>query len=352
MEKTSKSILALFSVCSAILCSCGSSKENVPLSSYGSSLEIAGSSAKILQLTDIHWSLSTDVTLEKRFIGKIVEEAAPDFIMITGDSFFIANQSLVNSFFSFFEEMKIPYGILWGNHDFEGTYSREWLTRKAAEGQYSYFKNPSDNVTGDSNYYVDLTKGNVPFFRLYSLDSLSSAVNNMTGTYDYIHEDEVNWFIDEAEKGKTDNGGAYLSSLAFFHIPLWEWAYAMKNTPVIGEIKEKASNNTISGLASYGSLPFWPGYKDSSFFSKGKDRGVKGFFCGHDHSNNWVTTYEGAYIGYGLKTGRGCYYTKTSEGFDMTGGSLITVETSGDISIKQIFVDTDTLATTTKEGTK
>ena len=32
-----------------------------------------------------------------------------------------------------------------------------------------------------------------------------------------------------------------------------------------------------------------------------------GLFVGHDHANDSVNEYEGLYIGYGRKTGYGCY---------------------------------------------
>ena len=34
---------------------------------------------------------------------------------------------------------------------------------------------------------------------------------------------------------------------------------------------------------------------------------VIGLFVGHDHANDYVNEYEGLYIGYGRKTGYGCY---------------------------------------------
>lgn len=347
MEKIKKPVLAALFLASISLCSCGKANEAVTLDSYGGQVEVGSNSAKILQLTDIHWTLTTDVDVEKRLIAKVIEEADPDFIIVTGDTFFIANENLVNTFFSFMESTQKPYGLLWGNHDYEGTYSRDWLNKKAGEGKHSYFKNPSDNVSGDSNYFVDITNNGKAFFRLYALDSHSSAVDGISAKYDYIYEDAVKWFEDEAEAGKASNSGVYLPSLAFFHIPLWEWAYAYADPAtkngVIGEVKEKATNSGVSGLSSYGPQPFWMGYKDSGFFNSGTSHGVKGFFTGHDHSNDWIAKYKGAYIGYGVKTGKGCYYTTSSKGYDMTGGSLYTVDNLGNIAIKQIFVDTDTL---------
>ena len=32
-----------------------------------------------------------------------------------------------------------------------------------------------------------------------------------------------------------------------------------------------------------------------------------GMFVGHDHANDYVNDYEGLKIGYGRKTGYGCY---------------------------------------------
>lgn len=39
-----------------------------------------------------------------------------------------------------------------------------------------------------------------------------------------------------------------------------------------------------------------------------KERGdVIALFCGHDHSNDYVNDFEGILLGYGRKTGYGCY---------------------------------------------
>lgn len=325
---------------------------------------------KILQLTDIHWNFTTDVARQKLYLKAIVDAAKPNLIMITGDSLLCANEEIANELYDTIDSWSIPYGVSWGNHDRQGTWSPEWMSKRAAQGSNSLYTEVDDNVSGRSNYVINLVDplSKKTLWQVYSIDSNSYAsTNRPTYGYDSIRQDQIDWYLAQANKAKTANGGVNVPSLSYFHIPLWEWAYAWKErglpkwtsgTPasqkgMFGEIHEKISYS-VAGLTDEAmpKIPFWPANEHTPFFENAVKNGMKAFFCGHDHSNDWGALYQGAYIGYGVKSGRELYYYGKAQGgaYDLIGGSVITLDAGGAYSLKHIFVDGDTFDVSEKEA--
>jgi predicted MPP superfamily phosphohydrolase len=316
---------------------------------------MTGDSFKILQLSDIHWNFATNVKAQSTYLTKVVTEASPDMIMITGDSCLCANESIATSLYNLFDSWNIPFGVTFGNHDKQGLYSKEWVSKLAASGKNSLYNEVKDNVFGDSNYFINVKKDGKTVWQIYSIDSNSNEIEDGSNVYDYIHDDQVEWFKKETALAKTNNGGVTVPSLAYYHIPLWEYvtSYYVNHSTVMGEIGEKATNSVKGLTDSIGKIAMWPGEVHSKFFEAAKEAGVKAGFCGHDHNNDWVGEYEGIKLGYCVKSGRELYYTKTSAGYDMTGGSLVTIKTDSTLSIEHIFVDSDTYKVTrVAEGDK
>lgn len=322
---------------------------------------------KVLQLTDIHWSINTDVKAQSEYLTRVVKAANPDFIMITGDSLLGATTSTAESLLKVIESWKVPYGTTFGNHDREGEYSPAWLSQLWSSGEHSYYNEVDDDVFGRSNYVIPLLDKTTkkPVWNIYSIDSNSypESKNGLYYDYDVIHEDQIEWFKKAADYSASLNGNAVVPGLAYFHIPLWEYCYAYlnevknKTSPKIGEILETSSFATAplalqdafkeAGLTT-DDIKFWPGYENTGFFDAAVSKGVEGFFCGHDHSNDWGDLYKGAagtaYVGYGVKSGTELYYTTSEKrGYDIIGGSLVTIEnaTSKNYTIEHVYVPTD-----------
>ena len=321
------------------------------LSDYVSDLSYSDG-YKILQLTDIHWTYETDIAFQSAYLTSIVDYAKPDFIMATGDQFLGANEATVNTLYSLFDSWKIPWSLTWGNHDRQGLYPVDFPEQRLLSGDYEhcYYKSPSDDVYGRSNYVIDLKNGSGDLkWQIYALDSNSYHYSG-SGVYGYdvIHSDQIAWYEQEADAAKI--GGAYVPSVAYFHIPLWQLEYAVTDKGGLrsrqwGELAEPKTSD-VEGLGT--DMQTWPGYVDSGFFAAAKTHGTKAMFFGHDHDDDYAAVYDGLMIGYGIKSGTSLYYGVTSAGYDMIGGSLMTLHDDGSYLCTRYYVAADEAHTLVK----
>jgi len=282
---------------------------------------------KVLQFTDLHWNIETNVEKEKAYLNKVVETAGKvDCLFITGDNNLWSNKEVTTALFRHIQSYDIPYAVLWGNHDRGNEYSFSWLESLVKEGK-SLYKNPLDQVEGDSNYAVNVMDGSTIKWRLYALDS-HSDVQTSAIRYQYppLSERQKSWFSSLAEETKV--GGTYTPSLVYCHIPLEEVQAAVDN---------KDGKRTYEKWEHLESIS--PSYKPSGFFTLAKEKGVKGIFWGHDHANDYTADYDGVTLGYGVKTGRELYYIHSSKrNMDMTGASLVTLKGNGTFALSHLYV--------------
>lgn len=306
-------------------------------------------SFKVLQLTDLHFTYSTDVKKVSKFVTASVAYANPDLIVVTGDSLYNTSKGVVNSLFNMLESWKIPYYFLFGNHEFQGSYSESWFMSKLYSTEYCY--NTKKGINGESGYSDDvftLTKNGKPFFQIYTFDTHNSINIDGVTYYDTIKDDQIDFYEREAKKAKEQNAGINVPSLGFLHIPQWEIvdAYISNKNGILGELHESGYSKIPELTEKNGGnpLPFYVSYKKTSFFEKAKNLGMKGMFYGHDHANDWVGEYQGVAIGYGVKATRELQYGKTNAGYDMIGGSLYTIKSDATYAIKHFYIDYDNLA--------
>jgi hypothetical protein len=354
------------------LCSCSDGRIPATAEYFNSEKLSFHEGYKVLQLTDIHWSVNTDAAVQGAYLQAIVKAANPDFVMITGDCLLGASSSMAEAQIHVFESFGKPFAVTWGNHDREGEYSPRWLSNLYKNATNSFYGEViDDNVFGRSNYVISLKDPitDRPVWNLYSIDSNSypDSQNGLYYNYDVIHDDQIAWFKQVSAYSAKQNGNVTVPGLAYFHIPLWEWSYAyLKDQKgLIGEVLEKSANTTApkelqTAYAEAGikdGVLFWPGYRQTTFFDDGVKAGVKGFFCGHDHSNDWGTSYTSsagsAYVGYGVKSGKELYFTHSEKrGFDIVGGSLSTLHGDGTFDLTHYYVQTDAAYTTFTEEVK
>ena len=84
---------------------------------------------KIIQFTDTHVNMSKNQNLDIfEFMQKIIETEKPDLAVLTGD---IATQDDPGKAYQFFVDLfkkeKLPWVVVFGNHDAEHNFSREKL---------------------------------------------------------------------------------------------------------------------------------------------------------------------------------------------------------------------------------
>lgn len=262
------------------------------------------STFKIVQFTDIHYIYNdkrADIALER--IKEVLSAEHPDLVIMTGDVIYgkPAEESL-RTVLNTISEFKIPFAVTFGNHDDEQGLTRNELLNIISSYKYNLSITEKD-IKGNSNYILPVKSvdGLQTSALIYCFDSNSySSLEGIKG-YDYIHHDQIQWYIEKSKYYIQNNNGKPVHSLAFFHIPLPEFHEAVsdENSIMIGTRMEKACSPVLN----------------SGLFSAMREMGdVKGVFVGHDHDNDYAVNWKGILLAYGRYTGGNTVYNHLPNG--------------------------------------
>lgn len=270
---------------------------------------------KIMQLTDIHlggsvFSLSKDLKALQA-IEKLVNVANPDFIVVTGDlvfpmgimSYSLNNRAPIVQFAAFMRNLGIPWAFTYGNHDTEAmsVITDEQFDELLKSLSYRTSKNLlypyiQSDIYGRSNQLIEIRNNDGTLMQaLFLLDSNDYIPGGSLNEYDYIHDDQVNWYQKQVERLSKQEGYT-IPSMLFFHIPLQEYreAYELYEdnsdevTYYYGEIGETMIDKICASK-----------YPSKLFDTAVKLNSTKAMFCGHDHYNNLSVEYQGIRLTYG-----------------------------------------------------
>ncbi len=223
-----------------LLASCGEGSLRPEREDYVSSLSFH-ESFKVLQLADLHWDKGTPIEEERAYLRSIVDRESPDLLVLSGDNVLGADAYVAEKLYETIESLEVPYAVTYGNHDYQGTYSPDFMDRLVTSGDHSLTKIVDDDVHGATNYAVELTDedGSIAW-RINLIDSGSLIVESGSYVYDYVREEQTDLYKE------LQNDGA--PNLLFFHIPLYEWAYAYDQSTegLLGEIHEPATWESFS----------------------------------------------------------------------------------------------------------
>lgn len=305
---------------------------------------------KILQLLDIHiggsyTTMNKDIKAMNA-IKALVNETKPDFIIIMGDLVYpIAVQTFTwnnrRSFFPlayFMSSLGIHWTFVYGNHDTErlATTNLHILEDRALEtfkldnkyykgGKLLYY-NENREVDGRSNMVIELINSDNKINTVFYLLESNSYINNNFNNYDFIHENQVEWY-----KEKVTEIGSYIPSMMFLHIPL----------PETKEAIEKYENNSKDVKYYYGEVNenVCTTKNDSTLFDTVVSLGsTKAIFYGHDHYNNISLEYKGVRLTYGMSIDY-----LASPGIEnkteQRGATLITIKNDSSFDINQVKLD-------------
>lgn len=309
---------------------------------------------KILHLTDIHlggslYSYSKDLKALKACYA-LIEYTKPDFVIVTGDLCFplgimsmsLNNSTPVHQFAAFMRNIGIPWAFTYGNHDTEG------LATLSSKELNDVYKSLSYKTSGNLLYpYVqpDISGRNNQLIELRNSDgSLNNALflidsNAYTGeginVYDYIHDDQVDWYADEVKR-LSEQEGHTINSLVFFHIPIQQYRTAY-------ELYEAGSDEVKYFFGKNGEKMIdkvccsdYP----SSLFDRMLELGsTTGVFCGHDHYNNMSLEYKGIRLTYGMSIDY-LAMPGIEDDEEQRGGELITLHPDGSWDLEQIPLKT------------
>ncbi len=270
---------------------------------------------QILHLTDIHlggslFSYRQDHKALKACY-KLIEHTHPDLVIVTGDLSFplgIMSMSFNNSapvyqFASFMRNLGIPWAFTYGNHDTESLASLNKAELNEVYMSLSYktsgtllYPYIQPGITGRNNQLIEIrNRDGALNTGLFLIDS-NAYTGEGINVYDYIHDDQVEWYASEVNRMNAETGKT-VNSLVFFHIPLQQYrvAYELYEsgshevTYFFGENGEKMINKVC--CSDY----------PSALFDRALELGsTTGFFCGHDHYNNMSLAYKGIRLTYGM----------------------------------------------------
>jgi len=286
-----------------LLVSCNATQtKSYSVSAYKTTLEFHDD-FKIMQLTDMHFSIQSDFVKNRDYVVNNVRNCNPDLIVLTGDSFMDATPNIVMNVLDFINDLSIPFAFTYGNHDHQGSYGYYFVNDYLKTLSNSVFVDyDDDDIFGSTNYFVDLVKKDEIKYRLYIIDSNSYVFNNFKYSYDIIHEDQIK----HIENIVKEDGA--VPGLAFYHIPLYETDDAYKlykdsddRSIIRGEHQEKVS----------------VGYKRTDAFDRMTSAGIIGHFYGHDHINNTDIMYKGVSLSYGIKSTYEIYSDDALLGYKM-----------------------------------
>lgn len=302
---------------------------------------------RILQLTDLHLGfglLSKEMDkLALAAISALIEKTRPNLIVLTGDSIFpflpktgtFNNRKQARKLMHFLDHFKIPYTLVFGNHDCEmfSTCSKEELAKLYKKGKYCIFTEGRKNLTGVGNFLIELVddSGKV-LLPLVMLDS------NMYGEggwfysgFDRIHDDQVDWCMERLNA--LQQKYADIEAMAFFHMPLREFKEAYEKMK-LGDKSVLYQHGSIAEKDEYFGISKFK----STFFDKAAENGIiKWMFCGHDHLNTLSLIYKGIQMTYGMSIDY-LGYKNIKKSYIQRGGTLITRKADGSVDIRMVPV--------------
>lgn len=285
----------------------------------------ADEDVRILQLTDIHYDMNNNKKEQTlSLIKNTIEQADPHIITLTGDwsSQRKGTLELAKQVFDLLEESGVPWAPVFGNHDMEGDLSRYDYADIFAGYKNCLFKTGYTNIGGVGNYIVNIMRDNAGQEYVGSLFMLDSDTSTRINVQKYIglNSRQVEWYkwAVDSLNALYSSDGKPVRSIMYMHVPLSEYAMTETSQAILGVNEEKCC------------VP----EKNTGMFDAIKEKGSTiAVFCGHDHMNNAVISYEGVLLGYGVESGWCKGYAENSA----KGGTLVTADKNFSISVSHVL---------------
>lgn len=274
---------------------------------------------KILHLTDIHiggslYSYTKDMKALYACFAEI-EHTHPDLVVVTGDMCFpmgimslsLNNSAPVQQFAAFMRNTGIPWAFTYGNHDTEtmSTLGKTELNEVYKSLSYKTSGNllypyVQPDIMGRNNQLIEVRNADGSLNTgLFMIDS-NAYTGEGLNAYDYIHDDQVEWYADEVRRMNAEAGHT-VNSMVFFHIPLQEYKTATElYLDGSSEVKYFFGENPGDHGGITNELVCCSDYPSKLFDTAVELGSTTGMFCGHDHYNNASIEYKGIRLTYGM----------------------------------------------------
>lgn len=246
----------------------------------------------------------------------LVKRSSPNLVLINGDmnSYNKIPEDMWQLFISPLTSREIYWSTTNGNHD--------PFVRSNYNMYKSYNTCLNDVVsTTDINYEskrpmnyvlpIYSNDGDKIVFAIYAMDSGTKT----NGIYEGITKKQIAWYRDQASKLQLQNGGKTVTSILCMHIPLPQilegyYGGECKIFGIANEINYAASGymckngKCIDKINVHTSSVKY----DTGMFNAITETGdIKAVLFGHNHRNNFITSYKGILLGFVGKLSTGCY---------------------------------------------
>ena len=302
-----KKLLAALAVL-CLLCGMGA----VGVSAAGPDLQYgADGKFRILVFTDTHQH-NTDYPEMIAFLGEAVDYSKPDLVVFDGDN--VAGSACENAgtelaaiakIINPVVERGVPFAFVYGNHDQEYRPGGQ-DGRAAMMAMYQSFSGClATDALGDgkSVFNLPIYSGRDAGKLVSNLWFFDSGQHDPSGAegYDWVHKDQIDWYVAESQALQAQNGGAKVPSLAFQHIPVPETCEIYPAMPfeipsltmtVLGTPRLLVPNLLkFDGVILERVSP--PYYSEGQFDAWVERGDVVAAVFGHDHANDFIARVRG-----------------------------------------------------------
>lgn len=241
----------------------------------------------VMQLTDLHYTGADRLSRHlPELLMQLIATEKPDLVIITGDLIYRRpGAARMAEICSVIGGTGVPYAVTLGNHDAEQGIAQDELHELLRRLPLCVNGTYADAGARDFVIPILSADGRHEALRLYMMDS--NDYNADDHSYKGFSPEQVAWYRSRCAEAKARNGHD-VPALAFFHVPLQEFAEAFRTAPVSGNRLENEC----------------PPRDNTGMFRAMADGGeIVGIFAGHDHSNDYVAQMEGIALCYGRYSG-------------------------------------------------
>lgn len=268
---------------------------------------------RIMQVADLQDNMQLNGAV-KEFLKEALIQEQPDLVVLTGDNISGGScrtdmfkswdkkncETAIGQFMNIFEDYGVPVAMVFGNHDNENKLSKEELFDIYEEYDCFIGTDEGDALYGCGTYNLPIYSSKDSSKMAYNLWMFdSNTYDEVYGGYDYVHDDQVEWYVNKSNELKAVNGGESVPSMAFQHIIVKEIFDIIESGDNIeGSLLNYNGKDYVfkDGVLKAGYLKEYPcpGTQPSKQFSSMVNQGdVVAMFFGHDHNNTFEVTYQG-----------------------------------------------------------
>ena len=167
---------------------------------------------KVVVFADMHFGEANDKDQDSLLLQRNVLDAEqPDMVVFTGD--LVSGwrghkkkgwmEQMMRTILEYPNSQGYPHAIALGNHDAEANLGRVAVLKedRAISGDLSYSQIGPEDITGASNYYVDIYSGvsghsDRVDLRLWFFDSMGRGCEGNSSSWGCVGRDTVEWYSD------------------------------------------------------------------------------------------------------------------------------------------------------------